>query len=72
LAQDVSQDFKERNMSDEWQPIEALPKELKESGRLLWLRRGDLQAVGWWSNFGWIARDKETKLDFEPSEWKLY
>jgi len=40
LAQHVSQNFKERNMSDEWQPIESLPEELKASGHLLWLRRG--------------------------------
>ena len=55
-----------------WRPIETLPTELKLSMRLLRLRHGNLQCVGFWSKLGWNACDKETFEDFQPTEWSLY
>ena len=58
-------------MPDEkWQPIDTAPKD----GRLLHLRNGDQQGVGWWAEKlkFWAVSDTATRLGFEPTEWKRY
>jgi hypothetical protein len=56
-----------------WEPIAVLPNEV-ESGRLLWLRDGDLVGVGYWSELtkSWAVVDIKTEASFEPTEWAPY
>jgi hypothetical protein len=59
-------------------PIDTAPK----YGRLLRLKRGDKEAIGYWSSVSnqWIlwraARDADKQpkeaLDWEPTEWAPY